>query len=309
MEKIYANLDSDESAFFSRDLEHIRSRAYEVQYPELKARSLIPGSPDPAPDGAKTVIYEMEDGYGAAKLIAMGSDGSDLPSVNVTSEQFLQKIRECGVSFDYTLDEIRQAARTGKSLTDKKARRARRASEELLDDILALGDTTADLKGFLKHASVNATSVANPGGGTAWTTKTADQILTDMNEPGRLITDNTKGIYGSGLTMLLPLAQYDLIATKPMPNLNTTVLEFFLRTSKTVREVVPWYKVKGIGSGSADRMVVYKRDPDVLNSEIPAEFEILDPQPRGFKFIVPCRLTTGGVIMHQPKACEYRDGI
>lgn len=303
MPPMYKNLDANESAFLARELEYVRSRVYEVRYPDLKARSLVPASPDPAPDGTTVVVYEQDDVYGKAKIIAPGSKGKDLPLVNTKAERFTQNVRECGVAFEYTLSEIRQAAKAGKNLTDKLARQARRASEALLDDILAFGDSKYGLKGFVKHSDVTAADAANPD----WSSATDAQILTNLNEPAQVIADATKGVYGQGLTMLLPLKQYNIVSTKQVTNLPETILSFFLRTQNLVTEVIPWYKLKAAGASSKDRMVVYMRDPDVLNAEITREFEMLDAQPEGLSFSVPCTLATAGTIVHQPKAMLYRD--
>lgn len=296
---------SDESIFFERQLEKIRSKVYPVQYPDLLARTLCPPSPEPAPDGTSTIIYQTEDRKGAAKIIAPGSKGKDLPLVDVSGAEFPQKVKDCGVGFDYTIGEVRRAMLTGTDVAAKKAFAARKATEELLDDVIALGDSDHDLKGFCKHASVSAATVS--GGEPDFSAASDEELLEALNEPGETISNNTKGIYGRGLTMLLPLKQYNIVSRKRMTSINETVLSFFLRTQELVREVIPWYKLRGIGSGDTDRMVVYKRDPDVLNYEVLAEFEMLPPQAQGFSFYVPCRAVTAGVILHQPKAMLYRD--
>lgn len=308
--KLYQNLDASESLYLSRQLEHIRSRVYEIRYPELLSRTLVPRSPDAAPDGVNEIFYETQDSFGASKIIAPGSKGKDLPRVNVKASEESQKVREMGVAFEYTLGEIKKAAYTGKNLPDKLAKAARRALEQQLDDILALGDSDYDLNGFLNNSNVTPVNATTGD----WTgAATVDQILADMNEPAITMQSTTKGIFGTGgLTMLLPLAEYGKIATTPRSTTSdTTILEFFLKSQSFVSEVLPWYKLSGIGAGgsSDDRMVVYKRDPEVLNYEVPREMEMLDVQVQGLSYSVPCTMSTAGVIVHQPKAIIYRDAI
>jgi hypothetical protein len=38
-------LDAAESAFFERELDHIKAQTYDIKYPMLKARQFVPVSP------------------------------------------------------------------------------------------------------------------------------------------------------------------------------------------------------------------------------------------------------------------------
>ncbi len=306
----FTNLDAAESMFLERQLTHLRSRIYEVRYPELQARQLIPASPDPAQDGDSKVNYVQEDSFGEAKVVS--DYATDLPLVNMKREEFSQKIVDLGIAFQYSLSEVRKAARIGMDLSAKLGLKARKASETKLDEILSSGDSANGLEGFLNHSDVNADNVADGAGDAdlTWATKTADEILADINEPVSMIIDQTKGIWGQSLRVLLPHDQYTLIAQKARSSTSDmTILQFLLKSSPFIKDVRPWWRCKAAGDSATDRMVVYQPDPDVVNCEVPAEFEILNPQERGLQIYVPTRLATGGVIVHQPKAIEYRDGI
>lgn len=306
MSQRYTNLDAAESMFFDRQLEFIKTQVYPVLYPELKARQLLPVNS--VGDGVDTITYREEDGFGLAALITDYAD--DLPYADVKGTEVSQKVRDLGVAFRYSVKELRSAARLGIDLPGKKAMMARRATELKLDAIASSGDTVGGLTGILNSSAISAASVANPGGGTTWATKTADQILTDLNEPVATIRDATNGVHGGNLTFVVPEAQYTILAQKRIPDMNnTTILDFFLRNSPFVREVIPWYRCKTAGAASADRMLVYERNPDVVTLEIPSEFEIMEPQARGMSFVVPCRLVTAGCLIYRPKACLYRDGL
>lgn len=43
---VSVNLDSAETAFFARELEYIKSKSYDIEFPPLKATKLIPVSTD-----------------------------------------------------------------------------------------------------------------------------------------------------------------------------------------------------------------------------------------------------------------------
>ncbi len=303
MDRTFENLDAAESAFFLRQLEHIKSQVYPVLYPELKGRQLIPVNTD-AGDGVDLITYREEDTFGAAKVVTDYAD--DLPYADTKGTETSQRVRDLGVAFRYSVREIKAAAHAGVDLTGRKAQAARRACEFKLDDIASAGDSVAGLKGLLNHSSISHADAS----ALTWADETADAILGALNEPISTIRDATNGVHGGQCTFVLPEAQYTLIATKRMPDFsNETVLSFFLRTNPFVREVFPWYKCKGAGATSTDRMLVYERNPDVLTLEVPADFQMMEPQAHGLSFTVPCRLVTAGVILYRPKACLYRDGI
>ena len=118
------NYDADESIFFERELEALKSRTYDLKYPELKARSLIPVSFEAGP-GAESISYEQYSQVGMAKLIANYAD--DLPRADVEAKKFNSPVKSLGASYGWNVQEVRAAAMAGKPLTSRKAAAAKRA--------------------------------------------------------------------------------------------------------------------------------------------------------------------------------------
>ena len=165
------NLDSADSIFFTRELEHIKSETYDVMYPELKARSVIPVSMDADP-GDEKITYEQYDHVGLAQVIS--SYSKRLPRADVKGTEFSSPIRSLGDSYGYSAQEIRAAKKAGKPLTDKKADAAKRAIMELDNQIAFFGDATHGLNGFLNHPNVPELVIPADGTGASklWSTKT-----------------------------------------------------------------------------------------------------------------------------------------
>lgn len=59
-------LDANESIFFARELDYVKSKAYDVKYPANNALALFPVSSE-ADAGADTISYESYDMVGMAK--------------------------------------------------------------------------------------------------------------------------------------------------------------------------------------------------------------------------------------------------
>jgi len=299
--KTFLNLDANESIFFARELEQILARQYEIEYPELRGRMFVPVSNEAGP-GAESITYYQFDKVGMAKLISDYAD--DLPKADAFGQKFTSPVESLGIAFSYSLQEIRASAMANRSLTTMKANAARRAHEERVDAISALGDANTGLLGFLNHPNVPAGSAVT---GT-WSTATADQILGDMNEIVQEVIDSTNNVEFPD-TLLVPPAQFAILNQTRIPDTNISVLRWFLQNNPWVRNIDHWYKLKGAGAGATDRMVAYRRSPDKLELHIPQEFESLPVQERGLTFEVNTHSRIGGVIMYKPLSVLYRDGI
>jgi hypothetical protein len=303
----FQNLDAAENAFFGRELEHVKAGLYDVQYPELRARRFIPVSNEASP-GAETIAYYSYDSVGMAKLIKAYAD--DLPRADVKGTRYTSPVESIGNSYGYNIQEVRAAALAGRPLPAMKARAARRAHEEKVDEIAAVGDTSTGLKGFLNHANVSAASVANPGSGTTWAVKKANpqHILDDIQEAVSSIFTTTKSTETPD-TVILPPSQFGLLSQLRMTEMGSTLMAFFLQSNPWIRNIDYWHRLTGAGAGATDRMVIYRRDPEVLQLEIPQEFEQFPVQERNLEFVVPCHSRIGGVSIYRPLAIVYRDGI
>lgn len=302
------NLDANENIFFARELEHIKAKTYDVQYPLFKATTLIPVSTEAGP-GAETITYQQYDQVGLAKIISSYAD--DLPRVDVKGKQFSAVVRSIAESYGYSIQDIRAAMMAGKSLPSRKADAARRANDQLVNKIAWFGDADHGLKGLLNHANIPVASVPNDGTGslTTFASKTPDQILRDMNKLCNDIITLTKGVEAPN-TLLMPLSQFTLISTTARSTTSdTTILEYFLKNSPSVKSVEWVNELAGAGTGGVDVMVAYDRNPDKVTLEIPQPFEQFPVQERGLEFLVPCHSRCGGVIVYYPLSISIAEGI
>ena len=173
----FTNLDAAESAFFARELEHIKAKTYDVDFPELRIREFVPVEHGAGP-GAQSITWYAFTRAGVAKLVA--DYAKDLPRVDVFGTKNTTPVETIGDSFGYNVIEVAAAAKAGRPLTAKKSMAAREAFEERVDYIGCFGDTPTGLGGFLNNANVPISTVVNGAATTKpWNTKTAAEILTD----------------------------------------------------------------------------------------------------------------------------------
>lgn len=310
-------LDASESIFFNRELESIDSRIYNVEFQLLKGRLLLPKVSDVG-ESDREYTYRQYETFGKAKIIANSAD--DLPVGDVTGREFTARIKPLGMKYCYDLFEIRAAAAKGKPLDELKARSVRRGVEELIDDLLATGDSLHGMTGMINHASVDSTTfVASTknAGGTTWLSSgapnaTGPEVVADVN---RLVNQVWAALkeaqaLGGKLTVVLPAPEYAYAASLPMgDNADRTALKYLRENNEFIEAIVPWHKLTAAGLSTANRMVCYRKDPMVLGALIPMEFSPQAPQQKGLVFERNCVASCGGAIVRYPIAMAYGDGI
>lgn len=301
-------VDGIDSAFIERQLEAVKAKTYDVKYPNLQARSLLPVSHE-TPSGAETVKFNSFDMVGMAKIVASYAD--DFPRADVRVAEVRQVIKSIASAYGFNVQELRAAQMAGLPLEQRKANSARRAIEQKIDSIAALGDTVNGLTGLLNIANALTYTIPNGAAGhQAWSTKTGLEILADMNLAASKIVSTTNDVEHPS-TMVLPINQFAIISMTPVnTGIPATVLEHFLKSSPWVKEVLPWYRMTNAGAGgNTDRMLLYDKDPDHLWLEMPQEFEQFPAQQKGLEFMVPCHARCGGVLCAYPLSVLYADGI
>jgi hypothetical protein len=312
MSGLINKLDSQESIFFDRELESVKSQSYDVKFPRLQFAegSIVPISTE-AGEGVQSITYETYEEMGIAKIIS--DYASDLPRADVKGKETTVPVRDLASSFGYSIREIKAARRTGKPLEARKANAARRAVMQQLDAIALSGDSDSGLSGFLSHPNISEVTLAADGATSQTTFEdkqlSPDKIIRDMNSLVSHIVDTTKGVEAPD-TLLMPHAQYELIANTPRSSTSdTTILEWFLRNTPHIKSVVPVAKLKGAGTGGTDVMVAYENNPANLTLEIPDPFQILAPEQRGLEYVVPALLSTAGVVVYYPLSVAKAEGV
>lgn len=303
-------LDANETIFFSRELESIEARLYEVKLTELKYRTYIPVSNRDNP-GAETITYRMMTKVGMAIVISDYAD--DIPRADVLGEEFTQKVRSIGASIGFSMQEVRAASFAGKSLDTSKADAARRAIREKESDIAWNGDANFGLIGLLGNENLPFIATPTGAGGFLWSQKTPDEILNDIRLMTSGIREQSKGIH-NGNTLLLPIEQYDIIAQTPRSSTSDlTILEFVTKPGNSFGlATIDWLptelKDRFIG-GTKDGALMYERDSEVVEQRIPMELITYPVQVIGLENIINMEARNGGVVVRYPLAFTIMTGI
>lgn len=299
--------DANESVFFARQLEFVKSQTYDIKRVGLNALTLIPVS-TAIPEGATTHTYRQYDSVGMAKVIA--NYANDLPRADVTGKEFTNPIRSIGNAYGYNVQEVRSAMYAGINLNGKKAMAATRAHQEKINQLAFSGDADNGLPGFLTNSNVPEVTLLADGTGSSKTfaTKTADKIVRDINALINKVITQSKGIHRV-TEVWLPIEQYALIATtQNSAASDTTILAFLQQVHPGVqfKQVV---ELDGAGAGGTDRMYAMENTMENWQLEIPMMIKQYAPQQVGLEFQVPVESRFAGVIIEYPLAFAFADGI
>lgn len=302
-EEGHLRMDVNESAHLAQELEHVKTRTFDIKRPVSKARMFVPTSSE-ADTGADTITYFQWDWRGMAQIIANYAD--DLPSVDAFKTKFTAPVVGVGDSYSWSIQDIRRAAMARSQLDVRRAVAARMGVERRVDEIAAFGEADTGITGFLNNANIPLTA---PVTGT-WTTATPAQITEDLNTGAQAIVNATLETETPD-TCLLDTASFGIIAQTPIAVDNqTTILQSWLANNPYIRNVDQWTKLSlADAAGTGPRLVFYRRSPDILTLEIPQEFEQFPPQERNLAFVVNTHARIGGVLVYYPLAITYMDGV
>lgn len=299
--------DANESMFFARQLEFVKSQTYDIKRVALNALTLMPVSTS-IPEGATTHTYRQYDSVGMAKVIANYAD--DLPRADVTGKEFTNPIRSIGNAYGYNMQEIRSALFAGINLNGKKAMAATRAHQEKINQLAFAGDADHGLPGLLNNTNVPEVTLAADGTGASKTfaSKTADKVVRDINSLINKVITQSKGIHHVS-QVWLPVEQYALIATTQNSAASDTTILAFLKQVHPGVEFNQVVEMDAAGAGGVDRMYAMENSRENWQLEIPMMIKQHAPQQAGLEFQVPVESRFAGVIIEYPLAFAFADGI
>ncbi len=304
----------DGIAFYISQLAGLESKIYEAKYTNINFAELVPIKGD-VPEYADTWEYLSYDAVTLGKFI--GSSADDLPKVAFSANKSIVPIGYAGVSYDYSLDELRKSQQMRMPIDSTKAKVAFRGSQEHTQRVAYFGDASRNMTGLFNNGNV-----ALDNSTTNWTTATGQAIIDDMNGLGIKVWTDSANVHVPN-TWVIDSTRFAQISSQRMDTgTDTTVLEFFLKnniytslTGQTPR-VVPRLQLtaaelaaNGVSNSNKDRMMAYEMNEENLAMANPIPFRPLPPQPQGLNVYVPCEYKISGTEVRFPFSMAYRDHL
>ena len=235
-------------------------------------------------------------------------------------------VKSLGDSYGYSAQEMRASKMAGKSLDVRKGEAARYQIDNLNNKIAWMGDVESGLMGVLssgQNVPFYTIGTGGSSGKTKWTEKTPDEILADVNGMAKQVARVTKNVERPD-TLCVPADVYMDMATRRIPDTETTVLSFLLDHSPYIKEIVaaaeldadspetnPYAEgAPGVSSGAGVGVAfLFTNNARKFSIENPMPFMQYPLQVRGLDTTIPCEARTAGVIFYYPLSALIAVGV
>jgi hypothetical protein len=304
-------MDSAEGQiFFTKQLEYVFSKMYEVKYAEILYPVLFPVTKE-VPFWANTTSYHVQDRAGRAKVL--GTDVNDLPKVDISKKEVIHPVRPLGCAFSYNVFEVARAQQTGMSLQTERANAGRRFHEEALNSIMWDGDAEYNLPGLFSNASIPTSAAPNGAGGTPqWSTKTPEEILADINFMHNKINEDSKMVHKPNTLGVTPANRNYLFSTQKSAASDITIGQWLINNLDWISgpdAIIAANEFVGKGSGATDVAMAYQRDADIVQAVLAQDVTPWPAKQELLGWTVPLTSVTSGLHVRYPVAFYILDDV
>ena len=307
--------DGDALNSIRRDFNQIEREAYKAPREKLDA---ILSAPVKAGinKGAQTFTYRTVTEVGMAKVIA--SDATDLPPVSIGYHKETVDIHSVGDHYKFTQEELDSCAYAGIPLESDDALAARRKVDELVDELIYVGNAEWGIQGLLTNPNVTTVAPGQnaAGNSTKWKDKTLDEITVDIQKALDAVFAATKGPRGGSTvdldTVKIPREAYVSLTNRTKGVDSDVTFLKALQDRFAPQGLVNWEccnSANGVGANGKDRALFYKKSKENVFSIIPVPFRVLPPQYKGLSVIFNCIGRCAGCVWRRPTTGAYMDGI
>ncbi len=295
---------------------NLEAEIYKRRYPEYNYAEVVPVVTEGNPWAFGTQ-FRVSDHTGKAKFLS--GKATDVPFVKGTTSRLAHEYAMIGAGWEWSDEEVAQAQMMGINLANDDSMAADSAVERLLYDIAMTGSDEKNWDGFVNYTGVPRADAANTGVGpsTFWSAKTVDQILTDINTGLNSIWTTTSYVEMANTIALPPTAWSDISTRRMGTGDGTLTVRGYLETNNlyTARTnqrltILPVRELETASQDGGGRMVVYRRDRDVLRFHLPMPKQVSQPYRSSiYGYQQAVRARTGGTEIRLPKAMTYIDEI
>lgn len=313
--------DSGGLAFLQGELEKREEKLKEpltsVDYP--RDMPLVTGG------GWVDTISSFNVSYGTSGGSADGlmtNDTNEFPVVQADLSKQLYRVFMWGQIVRVGMIEQQKMRQIGRSLDQLFDKGLHLAYDKKLDENVYVGFPALGTYGLINHPDVTVVSAAPATAGgtdTAWSQKTADQILEDVNTAITTTLEASEhDRRGIANAILIPYEQFQYITTRKVGVTGDKSIYTFLMennilsaTSGEKLTIQPSVWCKQAGTGNKDRMVAYRNDKDMIHMDITVTLKRLYTMasPAHVAYLSPYVSQFSQVIFEYITHALYVDGI
>ncbi|MBD1995302.1 DUF2184 domain-containing protein [Leptolyngbya sp. FACHB-541] len=297
-------LDDATLGLFERDLEVIETELDREETSDLPFAdgTIVPLDIENKP-WARTITYRRVTRVGHFKLVR--SYPTDIPMINVLSEEFTFKVHRWAGGYWFSEDDIEAAVKGEIQIEQEDIAGVQESSRQKMNDLIAFGDKSLNLPGFVNHP--DALHSFSPY--RLDSSSTPQQCLAVLHDAVTSVVELTRQIEKPD-TMILPLRAYHYLAnTQVSDHLNTTILKQFLDTSPYIKDIQPLNELAGAGVDGTNILMVFRRDKMKVKVKIMQELTWKPLQRKGLGYERAATFKFAGVIARRPYSMHVVAGI
>lgn len=266
---------------------------------------------------ALNIDYGVSNGSGDGAVHAAGANTPPVIQANLDRDTFRAHIFSIVMRIMFV--DMQRSAITGRSLDQMYTDGIRLAYDKHMDQNTYIGMPRYNTTGLLNNPNVTATNVPNGAAGTPqWSTKTPDEILTDINNGITAGWENAAWDRAAIPNhIVLPYKQYNYITTTRIGELaEKTILSFLLENNVASKNntaltigAAQWNE--GAGAGGTDRMAIYRNEDRFLAEEelVPLSRTMTGTNIDALGYDSVYMANISEVEIFYPQTIAYYDGI
>lgn len=282
-------MDEGESIFLARELDALRARVFEAEFPGLNALQIFPVQSEAA-SWQKTFTYGLMSEFGIAKIVSDYAD--DIPMVGVMGQWETCTIYRIADGYKFSLDEIRAAQALNKNLNGRLALAARRGCDAKINDLAFNGDSAYNIVGIFNHPNITQT-----GATSSWTAAGGAAVaFADLVAAIGSINTATRGLHNANRIVIPP--SMVTVLTAQLPNTSISYKSFLMQEYPNMAIYTAQELENGPGNKPA--ALVFEYDADSLAIELSQPFEQMPAVWNNFHAKVACSARTAGLIVYKP---------
>lgn len=297
-------LDAADNAgiFFAKQLAHVKTKAYDKEFPELSGLKIFPQTSD-TDEGAAYIEYYSYEPVGFADIIA--NYASDLPRVDVKGTPHRAEIVNIGDSYGYNVQELRACRRNAvlgimKSLDSARAEAARRVYDVKVNHLIWNGDAKTGIIGVLSSDNnIPIYTLQNGASGKSdWASKTADEIAADIAGILNYIDTLTQSVEHPD-SWVMPNDLYTSLNLRRIDGTGESVLSYI---KDHTPQITNWEVAGELSKGNTDYNttgknigLLYTKDAEKMYHDVPMAFLQHAPQDRNLEIVINCEGRDAGM--------------
>lgn len=251
----------------------------------------------------------------------VGKNANAIPGIGVDIGKTAQPLYLWAQELGYTIPELLSAQQAGRPIDQQKYAGMQLKFQMDVDEMVYIGDTTLAVYGLVNSTAVSKAFVdAGASTATQWSTKTAAEILEDINNILTLAWA-ASGYAICPNKVLLPPTQFGYITTQTVSSAGNISIAKYVMENCICNQIngkpldiqpCKWLVGRGVAAGSpstaTDRMVAYTQD------KMRVRYPLVPLQRTPLEYRSIYHLTTyfaklGVLEIVYPETLYYLDGI